>query len=180
MKKIITTFFKEIVPIVVGILIALYINNWNEAIKDKDYINRISTSISKELTETHDDIVDKLVKQKTLIDSLDFYLKDNDISIFAVTEKAGGIYIPIIRTNAWKAISNSKIELMDYDKVFTLGDIEEGKGLLKLKSNKLLDFLYSNFKETDEDKKAFLKLSMEEIMRTERDLQKDIQKIIKE
>ena len=180
MKKIRVAFIKEIVPIIVGILIALYINNWNEERKDKDYINRISTSINKELTETNNDIDEKLVKQRALIDSLIIYIKNDNVSIYTVTEKGGGIYIPIIRTNAWKAISNSKIELMDYDKISTFGDIEQGKELLEIKSNKLLDFLYANFEETGEDKKAFLKLSMEEIMRTEVDMQKDIQKIIEE
>jgi len=69
MKKITIAFFKEIIPIIVGILIALYINNWNENRKDKNYINQISTSINKELTETNDDIIETLSKQRTLIDS---------------------------------------------------------------------------------------------------------------
>ncbi len=177
MKKIIKAFFKEIVPIVVGILIALYINNWNEDRKDQHYINRISTSINKELVETNDDIADKLVKQRMLIDSLDFYLKDDQISLYGVVEKAQGIFVPTIKINSWKAISSSKIELMDYDKVSILADIEEQAELLRLKTEKLLDLIYTNYKETGEDKKEFLKMSMLEIMNTEIELKKDIEKI---
>ena len=180
MKKIIKAFFKEIVPIIVGILVAMYINNWNEDRKDKNYINRISTSINKELTETNNDILEKLVKQRILIDSLVFYLKDNQISLDKIIRKSRGIYIPTIKINSWKAISNSKIELMDYDKVSTLADIEEQKDLLRIKAQKLIDFIYSNYKETGEDKKQFMKIMMSEIISTEISLQKDIEKIIKE
>jgi hypothetical protein len=47
MKKYIKAFFKEIVPIIIGILVALYINNWNENKKDEKYINQILSSIKK-------------------------------------------------------------------------------------------------------------------------------------
>ncbi|NJB72427.1 hypothetical protein GGR42_002918 [Saonia flava] len=180
MKKIIKAFFKEIVPIIVGILVALYINNWNEDRKDKNYINRISTSIQNELTESHDDINIKLVKQNTLIDSLKFYSKDNQISLDKIIKKADGIYIPKIRINSWKAISNSKIELMDYQKVSTLADIEEQKDLLQMKAEKLIDFIYSNYKETGKEKKEFMIIMMSEVISTEKSLQEDIRKIIKE
>lgn len=169
---------KEIVPIVVGILIALYINNWNEDRKDRNYIKKISTSINQELVETKKDIDEKLIKQRMLIDTLSFYLKDNQISLDAIIKKATGIYIPSIKTNSWKAISNSKIELMDYAKVSTLADIEEQKELLRIKSEKLLDFIFSNYKETAEDKKEFMQILMSEIISTEIFLQKDINKVI--
>lgn len=32
---------REIVPVIIGILIALLINNWNEDRKDKKYLNQI-------------------------------------------------------------------------------------------------------------------------------------------
>ena len=180
MKKIIKAFFKEIVPIIVGILIALYINNWNEDRKDKNYIDQISTSIQNELTESHKDIDKKLVQQKTLIDSLNFYLNDNQVALDEIINKARGIYIPKIRINSWKAISNSKIELMDYEKVSTLADIEEQKELLLMKAEKLIDFIYSNYKETGKDKKEFMIIMMSEVISTEKSLQEDIGEIIKE
>lgn len=67
---------------------------------------------------------------------------------------------------------------MDYDKVSALADIEEQKEILRIKSEKLIDFIYSNYKETGEDKKEFMMIMMKEIMSTERSLQEDIVKII--
>ena len=172
MKKNIKALIKDIIPVLFGILIALWINNWNEARKDKTYINQISSSINKELTETTADIIYNMANQKSLVDTLDFYKNDDKISIFDVLMKVNGINIPTIKINSWKAISNSKIELMEYDKVSTLANIEEQKEILKMKSQNLMNFIYPNSKETGIDKKELLKLMMLDIINAETAIQK--------
>lgn len=174
MKKNIKAFVKEIVTIIVGILIALWINNWNENRKDKKYINHISASINKELSETRDDIINNIATQKSLIDTLDFYIKEDKISLFDILKKVNGINIPSIKINSWKAISNSKIELMEYDNVSTMANIEEQRELLKMKSQNLMNFIYPNTKETGIDKKELLKLMILDIINTELAIQKHI------
>jgi hypothetical protein len=47
-----------------------------------------------------------------------------------------------------------------------------------MKAEKLIDFIFSNYRETGEDKKEFVKMLISEIISTERSLQKDIGKII--
>ncbi|MGY3794643.1 hypothetical protein [Aquimarina sp. 433] len=171
---------KEIISITIGILIALYINNWNEDRKDSNYIENISASIHQELYETREDIDKKIVQQRMLIDTLNFYRKNDQMSLDKVISKAKGIFIPSIRINSWKAIANSKIELMDYSTVSTLADIEEQKELLKIKSEKLLDYLFANYRKTGEEQKEFMQILMSEIISTETFLKQSIDEIIKE
>ena len=178
MKNNIKAFVKEIIPIIVGILVALWINNWNETRKDKNYLKQITSASNKELTETNEDIKETLLSQKSYLDTIDAYLMNDKVSLMDITIKNKGVYIPTIRINSWKAISNSKIELLDYEKVSSLGLIEETKGILMMKSNRLIDFLYANPKETGKDKKEFLKILMLDIIGTEQGLQKGITKII--
>ena len=178
MKENIKTFIKDIIPIVVGILVALWINNWNENRKDKNYLDQISSASNKELTDTNQDIKENLLLQKSYIDSIDAYLIDDKISLLDITLKNKGIYVPTIKINSWKAISNSKIELLDYKKISALAMIEEQKEMLKMKSMRLVDFLYANPKETGKDKKEFLKILMLDIIGTEESIQKDISNII--
>lgn len=178
MKKNIRAFIKEIVTIIVGILLALWINNWNESRKDKKYINQISSSINKELKETSEDITYNLAIQKSLIDTLDFYLQDNNISLLEITIKSQGIYMPTIKINSFKSLSNSKIELIEYHKISAFSNIEEQKEILKTKSERLVGFVYSNTKETGKDKKEFMKILMLDIINTEIAIQKRIQHIV--
>ena len=178
MKENIKTFIKDIIPIVVGILVALWINNWNENRKDKNYLDQITSASNKELTDTNQDIKENLLLQKSYIDSIDAYLIDDKISLLDITLKNKGIYVPTIKINSWKAISNSKIELLDYKKISALAMIEEQKEMLKMKSMRLVDFLYANPKETGKDKKEFLKILMLDIIGTEESIQKDISNII--
>jgi len=180
MKKNIEAFIKEIIPVTVGILIALWINNWNENRKDENYINNISSSINKELTETKEDIINNLSTQKSLVDTLEFYKKDDKVSILDIIMKVDGIKIPTIKINSWEAISNSKIELMKYDDISTLANIQEQKEVLTVKSQNMMNFVYPNIKETGSDKKELLKLMILDIISTEKTTQKEIEVFIKD
>ncbi|MFD0861480.1 hypothetical protein ACFQ1M_04625 [Sungkyunkwania multivorans] len=180
MKHHFKGFIKELIPVLLGVLIALWINNWNEARKDRKYINDFYTSLKKELRDTNNEITKKTPYQQVLVDSLDFYSDNETMTLLEVIEKAGGINGPFIRLNYWNALSNSKIELIAYDKLSILADIEEGNELLKYKRNKLVDFVYSNLTEKGKKEKVILKIMMLELMNTQKEVQKDILKILKE
>lgn len=167
-------FVKEIIPVIVGILIALYINNWNENRKEKKYINQIFTSIDKELIESKQEIETKIPLQKTLIDTIDFYSDNKNLTIFDVAIKADGIHIPTIKLNTWKSLSNSKIELAEYKKMSVLSGIEEKRELLRRKEEYLMNFLYSNIDSKEKSKKQTLKILMQDILQTEKSIQNDI------
>ena len=80
----------------------------------------------------------------------------------------GGITIPTIKTSTWKAVSNSKIDLVSYKKIVALSNIEEQKEILKSKSDYLMHFLYSNLYATDKQKKEVLKILLLDIIQTEK------------
>ena len=180
MKNYFKNFIKEMIPVVVGVLIALWINNWNENRKDQLYIENFYKSLRTELKETDAEINEKTPSQKMLVDTLNFYLNDENLSLLTIIEKGGGIDAPTIRLNYWKALSNSKIELLPYQKLSLLADIEEGSELIAYKLNKILDFIYSNLDTSASAEKLKLKIMMEELIRSQSWVQEDIHKILKE
>ncbi|MFS4417059.1 hypothetical protein [Maribacter sp. 2307ULW6-5] len=180
MKKNIKALVKEIVPIILGILIALYIDNWNQNRKDQKYVDQMIASMDKELEESLEDIKKTLPQQTTLIDSLAFYGKDEQVSIFDVMMKANGIHLPSIKTTSWKAISTSKLELMAYKRIRTMTQIQEQKENMLAKCRLLMDFTYQNIKETDSEKKELVGIMMQDIMVSERDLQAEIEAILED
>jgi len=108
---------REIIPVIIGILVALAVNNWNEDRKDKEYLNQMYSSINNELKESRQEIIEKIPKQQMLIDSIGKYLNNEAVSIFDIVQKTDGIDGPKIKNNAWKAIANSKIELIEFEKL---------------------------------------------------------------
>jgi len=89
---------KEIVPVIIGVLIALVINNWNEERKDKQYVTQIFSSIHEELEESNSDIEGTIPRQRVLLDSIGIYQHDDAVSLFDIVRKAGGIRFTTIRT----------------------------------------------------------------------------------
>ncbi len=175
MKKTFLAFIKEIIPVIVGILIALFINNWNEERKEGKYITQILKSLELELDESKADIEKTIPKQKILIDSLKHYLSDKNISLLEVTLKTNGLNLPTIRTNSWIALSSTKIELIEYEKLSCLNNIEEGKKLLEKKSDYLLNFMMSNLDKKSKKIKKQAVILLTDVISTEIEIKKDIE-----
>lgn len=171
-------FIREIIPVIVGILIALVINNWNEDRKDKKYLNQIFSSLEKELAESSDDIKRIIPLQQVLIDSIDVYLNDETVSILYILSIANGIQAPDINMNSWKAIASSRIELIDYEKLSTLSFIEDRKENLNKRIETMSDFAFVNIEETSKGKKEIFKLVIRDAMGAEKRLQATIEEFL--
>lgn len=177
--KHLSQLLKETVPVIIGILLALFINNWNEDRKDKIYLNQIFSSINNELNESRIDIIESIPKQQVLIDSLKIYINDETVSIFDIIMKAGGVQGPTIKNNSWKAISNSRIELVEFDKLSALSEIDETVKSIEFKGHKVSDFIFENIKKTNEEKKEIFILLIQELISTEKHLQFEIEELLK-
>lgn len=168
-------FIKEIIPVIAGILIALFIDNWNSERKDKAFIKQVFSTVDSELKDTNIEILEKIPIQESLIDSLDFYTSYKNIKLSDIIMKSDGIRIPQIKINAWKTVSNTKIDLIDYEKITILANIAEHKDLLNSKMEFLMNFLYSKNTQTDENTKQTFKLLVLDMIQTERTIQEYIE-----
>ena len=178
--KQLTNLVREIISVIIGILIALVINNWNEERKDQEYLDQIFASITKELKESHLELETEIPKQMALLDSLDSNLNNEDKSIYEIVLSADGIHSPQIKTNSWNALSSTKIELIDYEKLSKLAGIEEWKGNLENRTEKLLEYLFQNFESTERQKKEIAKFMVYDIISSEKRFQNTIQDVLSE
>lgn len=169
-------FIKEIIPVIAGILIALFIDNWNSERKDQAYINQVFSTINSELKESKEDIKTTIPQQKTLIDSLEFYSDNKNVKVLDIIMKSKGIFIPKVKINAWKSVASTKIDLIDYKKVALLSNIEELKEILNNKSEFLMTYLYPNINETDKNIKQTSKMILLDIIQTEKTMLQTIER----
>ncbi len=171
-------FIGEIVSVIIGILIALFINNWNEDRKDEQYLNQIFSSIEQELEESIIDIERVIPKQLASADTIQKYLNNEAFSLYDIITKGNGIHAPSIRTNSWNAIANSKIELIAYKRLSALAEIEERKENLSLRVQNQMDFLMQNIEETDKTKKKIFLMTIFDIVNAEQELQSEIENLL--
>jgi hypothetical protein len=81
--------------------------------------------------------------------------------------------------NAWNAIANSKIELIPYNKLSALADIEDRKENLRWRVEKQMDFMSQNMEKTDKAKKEMLMMTIFDIVGAEKELQSAIEEVLK-
>lgn len=169
----------EITLVIIGILFALSINNWNESRKDKNYLNKIFTSIENELKESSIDIKRVIPMQLASVDTIEVYMDNEKITLYDILLRTNGIQSPSIKTNSWNAIANSKIELIEYDKLSALTDIEEGKKNLTQRVEKQIEYVFQNFEKNEKNKKIVLKMMILDIVYAEKELESKIEKLIR-
>jgi len=171
MKQII----KDVIPVILGILIALVINNWNENRKEQRYLDQIYASINKELLESIQSLKENIPKQQRLVDSLQVDLNNESVELFDIIRKAGGIWAPRIKNNSWRAVANSRIELIEFEKLSALSELDESKNNQDYKQKKIMDFVIENIKSTSNDKKEILLMMVSEMISSGKYLQSEIE-----
>jgi len=156
-------------------VIALVINNWNENRKEQNYLKQIYTSINKELEESIQSFEDNIPKQERLVDSLRVNLDHESLELIEVIKKAGGIWAPRINNNSWRAVANSRIELIEFEKLSSLSELDESKNTQDYKQKKIMDFVLENVKSTDNDKKEILMMMVLEMVSSGKYIQSEIE-----
>lgn len=169
---------KETLTVMIGILLALLINNWNDDRKERKYLEQIYSSIQMELQEGVDNINTIIPEQLASDDTIQAYLNNDQFSIYDLLIKSNGIHGPNIKTNSWQALSNSKIELIEYERLSALADIEARSTNLTQRLEKQVDFIYRNFEDRSSAKKKILRMMILDIVGAEKSVQSEMQALI--
>ena len=111
----------EIILVVIGILIALQINNWNEARKVKKQETQIYTELKSDLIQTKNDIQKTILQHKKILKSTQQLI--NDISnkksysdsIYRLFGNSGGEFKIIPKTSAFENLKNIGLNTLSND-----------------------------------------------------------------
>ncbi|MCI5082353.1 MAG: DUF6090 family protein [Saprospiraceae bacterium] len=139
MKKTISKLVFEMIPVILGILIALFINNWKEVAANQRFVNRVLRSIEQEVQQNIGSLDTVLRKQENLLDTLQHYMEDETVTLSSIIIRAGGLKVPRIQNVSWKSFLNTKIELIDFETISLLSSIDEMKKMMDLKVEKTID-----------------------------------------
>jgi hypothetical protein len=90
--------------------------------------------------------------------------------------KANGFSIEPIKMNSWVALSSSKIQLIDYNVISTLSEIQNKKENLNMKSDYIVNFIYGNLIENSKEKKLMLTVLIKDLIIVEETIQEEVNK----
>lgn len=139
LKKILV----DIIPVLVGILLALFINKYQQSISEQSYIKNSVESIIKENEENIKELEYALERQVAFMDTLNKYLKNEDLTLSDVLKKSNGVYSPDLKSTTWKfLIQDSKHTLVSYEFINRLAEIEKYEVLVNRYNVKLGDLIF--------------------------------------
>ncbi len=140
-SKILGKIGFELIPVIVGILIALVINDYQESLNEKERIDVLLNNLVGEYTNRRNEI-DSLVtyRHQPFVDTLENYLHNSQIPIAEILSKVGGFAFSEVYTVSWEAaLSNQDIGKLDFELLTLLSKISASQESLGVVTQNLLN-----------------------------------------
>jgi hypothetical protein len=159
-KKIILDF----IPAFLGILLALFLNDWKDQRKENEFV-------SKSIINIYNDNRINIKKVEVLInhiehqlDSISFYKDSNEVSIFELINKNKGLQLKQFKQSGWNILSNSQlVTKIDYELLSSLTLIRDVIDSQYLIRNNLANILYNSLENTHLSDKQRLHLILKDL-----------------
>ena len=165
MKKILI----DMIPVCIGILLALVINGWRETQYDKNYLKSSIEYIVLENEANIQELEYALKRQVTFMDTLSIYLDDETVTLSDVIRKVKGVYTPDLKSTTWEfLIQDSKHTLVSYAFVNKLAEIEKYENLIERYNEKVGEMIFQTGFFNDPDLKRVCYILFSDLGQTEK------------
>lgn len=158
------------IPVILGIWIALWVNDWNTKKNDLQFLNSVLQSVKKENEMNLNEIKTIVSKQEALLESIDQNLQSNETTILEILSISQGFKIPSLKNTSSQNLVSSKPELVDYEIIRILADIQGEQRAFENKINYATSFLYQNLNANERDEKTIFKALLYDIIDSENQL----------
>jgi len=142
--KIVGKLVVELVTVIAGILIALFVNDIQEKRADKKNLDETLHALSLEFDKNRDNINSISHRLQRFRDTLEFYEKDTYLSIYDLTVKSPGLTIADLYTTNWQVtLSTNSLRLIDFETITLLSKIDAKHKELKDQGAILTSLVYN-------------------------------------
>jgi hypothetical protein len=169
-QKSLLAFLKEILIVLIGVLLALFINDWKERRNNESYLRSVQSALKLDIEQSQAEVDTILRRHQAALDSMEVYLADETQSVGDILLRAGGIQYPAIKNISLRFLVANKAELVDYQLIALLTDIELISQLLEKKFDKLMDYGYEKIDATDQSSKIAFAAHLANVMDSEASL----------
>ena len=142
--KIVGKLAVELVTVIAGILIALFVNSIQEKRADEKNLDETLHALSLEFDKNRENIKSKSHRIQRFRDTLEFYEKDASLSIYDLTVKSPGLTLVELYTTNWQVtLSTNSLRLINFETITLLSEIEAKHNELKEQGQILTSLLYN-------------------------------------
>lgn len=169
MKKTsrIAYILQEILIVVVGVLIAVSIGNYKEQADNEKYIEKTLTAIKSEIELSRQATDSALVRHYALAEGMEELIDNEEQTLGEMVSSLGGVQFPQIKNVSLRFFVANKAELIDFQIIAQLLDIEEQSVILKAKLDRLADFAYEHITESNLETKISFAYMLSDVIDSE-------------
>ncbi|GAA4817683.1 hypothetical protein [Litoribaculum gwangyangense] len=152
-KKKIIYILQEIVIVAIGILIAVSISNYKENVDNQKYIEKTLLAIENEIKLSQTEVDSVLNRHIKLYEIIDNHIGSNEYTLSELITSSGGFQVASIKNVSLRFFISNKAELLEFQIISQLLDIESQTDILSDKIKRLADFVYDNLNERNDEGK---------------------------
>lgn len=168
MKKTIKVLCLDTIPVIFGVLIALFIGDWKSDQDDKKYMERMIGVMKEEAKVNFDDLNEIIPTHLRMIDTISFYTNSGKaIPLVALFKKNEGFKLPGVDNRTWTAVINNRIELVDFETLKLVNSIDGLKEVTAKKVDFIMNYVYDNMNEVTTESKETLRMHFLNLVESE-------------
>lgn len=164
------SFLREVFIVLIGVLIALLINEWREIRNNKEFVSSVMDVIERDIKNNQESLQEVFDRHVLTIDSMALHMEDQSKSIYEVIEEIGGIQYANIKNVSLDYMISNRAELLDYEVISMVASMEKSADILDTKFSKLLDFAYEELEATDPGTKQLFIIHLSNVVDSEQSL----------
>jgi hypothetical protein len=151
--KRILYFLQEISIVVIGVVIAVSIGNYKENKENERYIEKTLLAIENEIKSSQTEIDNVLNRHIKLYEILENRIGENEQTLGELISSSGGFQVASIKNVSLRFFISNKAELLEFQLISQLLDIELKSEMLSDKIKLLSDFAYDNVNDGNDEVK---------------------------
>lgn len=162
---------QEIFIVVIGVLIAISLNNLKESISNNNYVEKTLNVINNEIQDSRTEVDTILKIHYKMVETLEeLGREENDQKLGEMIVELGGFQKATIKNVSLRFFVANKAELVDFNVISQLLDIESRTEILSAKIERLADFVYENLNNTSVGSKLTFTFLLYDIIESEESL----------
>lgn len=160
----------DMIPVILGVLIGLLINDWKEGFDEKKYLQKALDAIEQDIVSSKNSLVGVLDSQQVLMDSLQFYAENDTVTLLDVFYKAKGLKAPIMKDIAIEFFTSDRGDLIDYQFISIMAEMKDFKVIVNEKFDRLTAYVNEEMYGTTYQVKEKTLILLADIIGSEKDL----------